>query len=129
MTRTGHVTALHRAAYCGHCSVIQLLLKFGALTSLCDADGKTALHKVNSQNSLNWATVCICKMVRPMLLDRCLSVCNVGCIRMPLGMEVDLSPDHIVLDSDLTQLPTPNFRPMSVVAKQLDGSRSHLVWR
>jgi len=23
----------------------------------------------------------------------------------------------------------PNFRPMSVVAKQLDGSRCHLVWR
>ena len=23
----------------------------------------------------------------------------------------------------------PNFRPMSVVAKRLDGSRCHLVWR
>jgi len=46
VTRTGHVSALHRAAYCGHCSVIRLLLKSGALTSLCDADGKTALHKV-----------------------------------------------------------------------------------
>jgi len=48
ITRTGHVTALHRAAYCGHCSVIRLLLKYGALTSLRDTDGKTALHKVNS---------------------------------------------------------------------------------
>jgi len=47
VTRTGHVSALHRAAYSGHGDVIQLLLKFGALTSLCDADGKTALHKVN----------------------------------------------------------------------------------
>ena len=46
MTRTGHVSALHRAAYCGHCNVIRLLLKYGALTSLRDADGKTALHKV-----------------------------------------------------------------------------------
>jgi len=53
VTRTGHVSALHRAAYCGHCDVIRLLLEFGALTSLCDADGKTALHKVNSQNSLS----------------------------------------------------------------------------
>jgi len=48
VTRTGHVSPLHRAAYCGHCRVIQLLLQYGAVTSLRDADGKTALHKVNS---------------------------------------------------------------------------------
>jgi len=45
---------------------------------------------------------------------------------MPLGiMEVGLGPGHIVLDGD----PAPpkrgtahaNFRPMSVVAKRLDG--------
>jgi len=58
-----------------------------------------------------------------------------GCITMPLGMEVDLSPGHIVLDRDPAPhqkgghslSPTPNFRPMSVVAKWLDGSRCHLV--
>jgi len=49
-----------------------------------------------------------------------------GWIKMPLGMDVGLSPGHIVLDRD----PAPrNFWPMSVVAKRLDGSRCHLVWR
>jgi len=50
-----------------------------------------------------WATVC--KTVRPMLSDHCLSVYNVGVlrqtvgwIRMPFGTEVGLSPGHIVLD-------------------------------
>ena len=56
---------------------------------------------------------------------------TVGWIKMKLGMEVGLSPGHIVLDWD----PAPpkrvtallNFRPMSVVAKWLDGLRCHLV--
>jgi len=52
-----------------------------------------------------WATVC--KTVRPMLSDRCLSVLSVtlaycgktvGWIKMKLGVEVDLGPGHIVLD-------------------------------
>ena len=52
---------------------------------------------------------------------------------MPLGMEVGLGSGNIMLDGD--QLPSPkvaqppNFRPMSVVAKQLDGLRCHLVRR
>jgi len=54
-----------------------------------------------------WATVC--KTVRPMLSDRCLSclsvtlVCcgqTVGWIKMPLGRKVDLGPGDIVLDGD-----------------------------
>ena len=48
---------------------------------------------------------------------------------MPLGMEVGLGPGHIVLDG--SQPPPkgahPNFKPMSVVDKWLDGSRCHLV--
>jgi len=51
---------------------------------------------------------------------------------MPLGMEVVLGPGHIVLDG--TQLPQkrviqplPNFQPMSIMAKRLDGSRCHFV--
>ena len=54
-------------------------------------------------------------------------------IKMTLGMEVDLSPGKIVLDADQAPppprgtVPSPNFRPMSVVAKRLDGSRCHLA--
>ena len=45
---------------------------------------------------------------------------------MPLGVEVDHGPSHIVLDGD--QAPSQkkrgtasNFWPMSIVAKRLDG--------
>jgi len=48
-----------------------------------------------------------------------------GWIKMPLDTEVGLGPGQTVLDVD----PAPNFRPMSVVAKRLDGSRCHLVGR
>jgi len=57
---------------------------------------------------------------------------TVGWMKMPLGTEVDLSAGHIVLDGD----PVPperctaaSFRPISVVAKWMDGSRCHLVGR
>jgi len=45
-----------------------------------------------------------------------------GCIKMPLGTKVGLGPRHIVFDGD-PALPqkgaqSPNFRPMSVVAKR-----------
>jgi len=47
---------------------------------------------------------------------------------MKLGTQVRLGPGHIVLDGDPASPPanrgqTPNFRPMFVVAKLLDGSR------
>jgi len=55
-------------------------------------------------------------------------------MKMPLGMEVGLDPSDIVLDWDRAPHPQkgaepPNFRPMSIVAKRLHGSRCHLVWR
>jgi len=55
-------------------------------------------------------------------------------IQMPLGTKVGLGPDNIVLDRHTAPLPDkvaepPNFRPMFIVAKWLDGSRCHLVWR
>jgi len=136
-----------------------------------------------------WATVC--KTVRPMLSDRCLScvscsVCDVGVfgqtvgrIKMKYGMKVGLGPGHVVLnehpapplpkgaepppffrpyllwpngwmDQDATwyggepqprglctrwgpRAPSPqsrpNFRPMFIVAKRLDGSRCNSVRR
>ena len=59
-----------------------------------------------------------------------------GCIKMPLGTEVGLGPGHIVLDGDAAPPPsprkrgtTPYFRPMSIVAKWLDRSRSRLAQR
>jgi len=66
-----------------------------------------------------WVTVC--KMVRPMLSDHCplcrcvtLVYCGhmVGWINMSLGMEVGLSPGHIVLDGDPAAAPnghSPQF--------------------
>jgi len=47
---------------------------------------------------------------------------TVGLIKMKLGTEVGLGPGHIVRWG-----PSPNFRPTTVVAKRLDGSRCHLV--
>jgi len=118
-----------------------------------------------------WATVY--KTLRPVLSDRCLSCpllsclsclsClsvtlvyygqTVGWIRMKLGMEVGLGPDHIVLDADPAapsapemgtatsfhfsahvycgqafgriRILAPQFMAMSIMpmAKRLDGSR------
>jgi len=54
-----------------------------------------------------------------------------GWIKMPLGRKVGLGPGNIVFDADpAPRTPkgqSPNFRPMSVVAKRLDGSRCRLV--
>jgi len=58
-----------------------------------------------------------------------------GWIKMSLAMEVGLGPGNFVLDGDPVALPKkvveplPNFWPMSIVAKLLDGSRWHLAWR
>jgi len=54
------------------------------------------------------------------------------CIKMPLGVEIGLSPGDFVLDGDSAPYhkrngAPPNFRPTSIVAKQLHGSRCHLV--
>jgi len=55
---------------------------------------------------------------------------------MPLGTEVGIGPGDIVLDGDPGDPAppkkvhgTPTFGPMSIVAKLLDESRCHLVWR
>jgi len=53
----------------------------------------------------------------------------VGWIKVKLGLQVGLSPGHIVLDGDPAPPPkkrgiaAPSFWPMSIVAKRLDGSR------
>jgi len=56
-------------------------------------------------------------------------------IKMPLGTKVGLIPGDCVLDGDLAPSlqrgwsPLPNFWRISIVAKRLDASRCHLVWR
>ena len=55
-------------------------------------------------------------------------------IKMPLGMEVGLGPGDFVLDAYPPPPPqkggkTPNFLPMYIVTKRLDGSRGYLAWR
>jgi len=55
---------------------------------------------------------------------------TVGWINTKLGMQVGLGPYHILLDGGPAPPPPkgaelPNFRPISVVAKCLDGSK----WR
>jgi len=91
----------------------------------------------------------VCKTVRPVLSDRCLSVClscpvcdvgvlycgqTVGWINMTLCMQVGLGPGHTVLDGDPDTPPPkghsfPIFGPHIFVAKWLNGSRCHLVGR
>jgi len=56
-----------------------------------------------------------------------------GCIKVPLGMEVGLSLGDCVRWGP-SPYPKrggapPIFRPTSIVAKRLHGSRCHLVWR
>jgi len=63
----------------------------------------------------------VCLSVMSVVLVYCVQM--VGWIKMKLGVEVGLG--NIVLDG----AQPPNFWPMSVVAKRLDGSRCHLVWR
>jgi len=70
----------------------------------------------------------------PQIFGPCLLWPN-GCmhVKMPLDMEVGLSPEDL-FDGDPAPLPKkgmerPNFRPMSIAVKRLHGSRCHLVRR
>ena len=54
-----------------------------------------------------------------------------GSIKMPLGMEVGLVPGDIVLWGTSAAPKggtSPNFSPMSIVAKRLYASGYHMVW-
>ena len=54
---------------------------------------------------------------------------TVGWIKLKLDKEIGLGYSHILLDRDQKRGTAPNFQPMSVVAKRLNGSKCHLVWR
>jgi len=85
------------------------------------ASPRTGRHDVRRLNLPHYAHACVymfslsclwaivCKTVRPMLSDRSRSVLSVtlvycgqtaGWIKMPLGTEVGLGLDHVVLDGD-----------------------------
>ena len=58
-----------------------------------------------------------------------------GLTKMPLGMEVGISPGHIELDEDPAASPpkkvsVPHFRPMSIVAKRspISATAEHLLY-
>jgi len=117
--------------FCIVCSCFNVLFQAQSTIEL--------LYRIN-HFSFFWATVY--KTVHPMSSDRCLSCLSVtlvycgqtiGWIRMPLAMQAGLSPGHIVIDGDpfpppkKRAQPAPNFQPMPVVAKRLDGSRWHLL--
>jgi len=76
--------------------------------------------------------------VCPVCLSVTLVYCGqtVGRMKMKLGKHVGLGPGHIVLDRYPVRPPpkggedgAPNFWPVYVAAKWLQGSRCHLVWR
>ena len=55
-----------------------------------------------------------------------------GWTKMPLGMDAGLGPGEFVFDGDPATprkkgTSPPNFWPMSIVVKRLDGARCHLV--
>jgi len=99
---------------------------------------------------LNYMTTCVTRFGRPFVKRfalcylsvlsflsvlpclSCLSVTldvycgqTVGCFKMKLDTQVGLGRGHIVLDGDAAPLSqsgrAPNFRPMSIVDKRLDG--------
>jgi len=46
-------TALHEASYFGHDEIVRLLIKAGSYMLVRDANGRTALHRVNRNKSQN----------------------------------------------------------------------------
>jgi len=68
----------------------------------------------------------------PPIFGPCLLCHQAKWIKMPLGTMVGLGSGNIVLYANPALPPrstAPNFWPVSVVAKRLDGSRCHLVRR
>ena len=105
----------------------------------------TMMHNIDSaifgrpfvkRFALCYRTV-VCLYVYPVCLSVTLVYCGqtVTWIKMKLGVEVGLGPGLATLLQIGTKHPlpqrgtAPNYRSKSVVAKRLDGSRCHLVWR
>ena len=68
----------------------------------------------------------------PPIFGQCPLWPTAGLSMMLLGMEVGIGSGDFVFDGDTASSrkraqPPPNFWPMSIVPKRLDGSRCHLV--
>ena len=95
-----------------------------------DSAGRTVLQTVDQKRfAVCYQTVVLFSS------SACLSVTLVYCgqtvgrIKMKLDMQVGLIPGHIVLDGDPAtrqKVQPHNFRPMSIVAKRLDGLRFNM---
>ena len=102
-----------------------------------DEDGNFSRRLASAQATLCWMGTQLPLSKRghsPHFLARIYYGQTAGWIKMALGVEVGLSPGYIVLDGDPAPIPNKgtesrNFRPISIVAKRLDASRCHLVWR
>ena len=99
----------------------------------------TVLWTFHTIQPSSWATVC--RTVRLMLSDRCLSVCNIVVLWPNGWMDYDATwygggarpRRHCVrwgnqLFPQKGHSSSSTFRPMSIVAKPLDWSRCHLIW-
>jgi len=64
------------------------------------------------------------------LSDRCLSVCPSVCLSCPVCSRLHCARlGHSSPPQKRGRSPSPNLPPISIVAKQLDASRCHSVWR
>jgi len=124
--------------YSVYCFWIKYVVLLDFHTWFKFALGLQIIHYLNSPLLSFWATVC--KMFRPMLSAVvCLSVCNVDVLWPNGWVDQDetwhagrpLPWPHCVRWEPSSPSPKgaqpPNFWPMSVVVKWLDGSRCHLV--
>jgi len=110
--------------YCGQ-TVGRIKMKLGMQVGLVPGhivlDGDPALPSPTGHSPLQFLAHICCGQIA-------------AWIKMSLGMEVGLGQGDFVLGGDPATSPQkgaefPNFRPMSIVVKRLDGSRCHLAWR
>jgi len=113
--------------YCGQtvgCIKISLGTEVGLTLGDIVLDGDPAPLPLKGQSSPQFSANVRCSQ-------------TAGWTKMPLGMDVGLDSGDFVFGGDPAPpprkaQPLPNFWPlcpMSIVAKRLDGSRCHLVWR
>jgi len=116
----------------GLSAALSALLSLVTLTFVVDLDIRTRARFLGD-GLYNGSPYAIGPLSCLSVLSVTLVYCGqtVGWINKKLGMQVGLGSGHIVLDGDpappFPKGHTPNVRPISVVAKWLNGLRCHLV--